>query len=210
MIKNLLSWFGPKSADTIKSCPEIQGHFTIQLLDSRGKVAQESTGFNIWTLTGREYLSEVIALQSFASNPTRTTFREDRIAYIAMGIGSQEEVAGVRKLTNPIGLGGQASGTFLSAIDASIFPATSSGTTKTSVQFIKEFSATDYSPVNSIVLTEAGLFTDGNPNDNWSLGTLSTAYAQANSFSPVAYKNFEPVTKTSDYSMKIVWEVRFI
>jgi hypothetical protein len=210
MIKNLLNWFGPRAKDTIKSCPEIQGHLTIQTFDRRGKVVQESSGFNIWTLTGREYLSEVIALNAFSSNPTRQTFRDDRVAYIALGTGSQEEVAEVRKLTVPVGLGGTASGTFLSPIDTCLFPATASTTTKTSVQFIKEFSSSDYSPSSSIVLTEAGLFTDGNPNDNWSLGTLSTAFAQSSYFSPVAYKNFEPITKTSDYSMKIVWEVRFI
>lgn len=214
MIKNLLKWFGPASADTIKSCPSIQGHLTVDLINRRGKVVRRSSGSNIWTLTGREYLSELIALETFSLNAnTRTKFRDDRIAYIGLGTGSQPEVAEVASLVNPVSYddGTANSGTYLALLDMpAIFPATSAATTKTAVQFIKEFGELDYSPVNSIVLTEAGLFTDGNPNNNWEIGTLDRSLAQSYTISPVAYKAFEPITKTSDYTMKIVWEVRFI
>lgn len=215
MIRKLLNWFGPSAVDTIKSCPSIQGHVTIQMLNQRGKVVKQSEGYNIWTLTGREYLSELIALQTFNTvEADRVLFRNDRVAYIGMGTGSQPEVAEVNSLVSPVSLdtATSGSGTYLAVLDdPATFPATSSSTTKTAVQFIKTFGSTDYS-INSstnIVLTEAGLFTDGDPENNFAVGRI-TQLPGAYSHAPVAYKTFEPITKTSDFTMKVVWEVRFI
>ena len=218
MIKTLLNWFGPKAVDTIKSCPEIQGHFTVQMLDSSGKVRRQSEGYNIWTLTGREYLSELISLQTFSAiEADRVLYRNDRIAYIGLGTGSQPEVAAVSSLVYPVGYDtGVQSGNFLAVLDPAQFPATSSATTKTSVRFSREFTSAEYSiitssnPTGAIVLTEAGLFTDGDPTNDFAVGTISTALADSSGFAPVAYKTFEPITKTPDFTMKVIWEVRFI
>jgi len=218
MIKNLLKWFGPSAAETIKSEPSIKGHMTIQLLDHRGKVVQQSEGYNIWTLTGREYLSELIALQSFSAiEANRGLYRNDRVAYIAMGTGVQPEVAGVSQLVYPVGYdSGVQSGTYLAILNPAEFPATSTSTTRTSVRFSRTFTSGEYSvittqnPTGTITLTESGLFTDGDPTNNFAVGTLSTAFADSEGFSPVAYKTFEPITKTPDFTMNIVWEVRFV
>lgn len=212
MIRNLLNWFGPKSADTIKSCPTIQGHVTVQLFDLDGKLKKETQGFNIWTLTGREYLTELISLQSFSLvESSRQVHRKDRVAYIGMGIGSQVEASGVSSLVSPVSYdtGVANTGKFLALLDTPVtFPSTNS----TAVQFSKTFGATDFSASagSSVVLTEAGLFTDGDPGQNFQLGTDFTDWQDSSSFAPVAYKTFEPITKTQDFTMKIVWEVRFL
>jgi len=216
MIKNLLNWFGPKSADTIKSCPTIQGHVTIQLLDHRGKVKTQTEGHNIWTLTGREYLSELIALRAFSTAEAgRGLFRNDRVAYIGMGVGSQPEVSSVSSLVAPVSYdtGSQGTGTFLAVLDTpSVFPASSSSSAITAVQFSKTFDANHYSVGNNsaIVLTEAGLYTDGDPSTNFAVGGVSPDWIDSSFFAPVAYKAFEPITKTPDFTMKVVWEVRFL
>ena len=217
MIKQLLNWFGPSAKETIKSCPEIQGHMTVQLLNQAGKVVTQTEGYNIWTLTGREYLSELIALQVFNTvEANRTTYRNDRVAYIGMGTGVQPEIAGVANLVYPVGYDtGTQDGTFLAVLDPAEFPATSSGTTRTSVRFSRTFSSGEYSvptvnnPSGSIVLTEGGLYTDGDPTNNFAVGTISTAFGDSFGFSPVAYKTFEPITKTPDFTMRVIWEVRF-
>ena len=216
MIKNLLNWFGPKSVDTIKSCPSIQGHVTVQLLDDRGRVKHQTEGHNIWTLTGREYLSELIGLNSFSAiEANRGLFRNDRVAYIGLGIGSQAEVSTVSGLVNPVSYdtGTAQSGTFLAVLDTpSVFPSSSGSSAITAVQFSRTFGAGEYSvgANSSIVLTEAGLFTDGDPNNNFQVGTISPNWIDSAGFAPVAYKTFEPITKTPDFTMKVVWEVRFL
>lgn len=218
MIKQILSWFGPSAADTLKSQPAIKGHMTVQLFNKKGKLCKQTEGFNIWTLTGREYLSELIGLQTFSTvEANRVLHRNDRIAYIGLGTGSQPEVAAVSSLVYPVGYDtGVQSGSFLAVLDPADFPATSSATTKTSVRFSRTFTSGEYSvatssdPSGSITLTEAGLFTDGDPTNNFQVGTISTALADSAGFAPVAYKTFEPITKTIDFTMKVIWEVRFV
>ena len=203
MIKSLLNWFGKGAEDAIKSCPAIQGHVTIQMLDQRGKLKYMSEGYNIWTLTGREYLSELVALQQFTT--PRTTFRDDRIAYIGMGLGAQPEVAEVESLVESISYDGT---NFLAPlVFPATFPSSSSSTTKTAVQFIRTFQANELN--NAKPITEAGLFTDGDPDQDFALGA-PTSLAAAKHRAPVAYKTFEPISKTSDFTMKIIWEVRFV
>ena len=55
IIKKLLNWFGPSAKDTIMSAPAVKGHVTIQLFNKEGKLHHQVDGYNIWTLTGREY-----------------------------------------------------------------------------------------------------------------------------------------------------------
>lgn len=213
MLKNLLNWFGPKkSADIIKTCPTIQGHVTIQMFDLDGNLAKETSGYNIWTLTGREYLSEIISLRVFSLvESDREVYRKDRVAYIGLGTGSQVEASGVSSLVAPIShdTGVSGTGTFLSLVD---IPVTFPSNNSTAVQFSKTFGPTDFSVTagSSVVLTEAGLFTDGDPGNDFAIGQDFTSWQNSSNFAPVAYKTFEPVTKTQDFTMKIVWEVRFL
>ena len=87
MIKWLLDKLNPKlSQDIIKVNPAIEGVVTLSLIDNR-RVVHEVVGNNIWTLTGREYLAELIALKLYAPvEGNRQYFRNDRVAYIGMGI----------------------------------------------------------------------------------------------------------------------------
>jgi len=191
---------------------------TIQLRSLDGKLQKQTEGFNIWTLTGREYLSELVGLQTFSAiEANRSLYRNDRIAYLGMGTGTAPEVASVSKLTYPVGYDtGAQTGNFLAVLDPAEFPAASSGTTKTSVRFSRTFTSGEYSvitannPTGTITLTEGGLFTDGDPTNNFQVGTVSTAFGDSYNFAPVAYKTFEPITKTPDFTMTVIWEVRFV
>lgn len=185
--------------------PMVEGRVRIETREG-GKRRQVSEGKNIWTLTGREYLAELIALS--ASSP-RGTFRDDRVAYIGMGIGSQAEVASIESLVDPVPY---ATAEFLAATQTpALFPASGTGTPITSVQFVREFGTDEISYDGSaVVLTEAGLFTDGDPDNNWNLGSLDTTFAGASGRAPVAYKTFEPITKTTSFTMRVLWEIRFV
>lgn len=185
--------------------PMVEGRFRAETREG-GKRRQSVEGKNIWTLTGREYLAEMIALS--ARSP-RATFREDRVSYLGLGIGSQPEVANIESLVDPIPY---ATAEFLAATQTpAIFPASGTGTPITSVQFVREFGTEEISYGGSaVVLTEAGLFTDGDPNNDWSLATLDTTFAAASGRAPVAYKTFEPITKTTSFTLRVVWEIRFV
>lgn len=202
-IKWLLNWFSPEAVLDHKNAPAIKGFFQAETRE-RGKLVQQTEGFNVWTLTGREYLAELIALQ--ASSP-RTVYRDDRISYIGLGSGSQAEEAEVSSLVTPIPY---SPGEFLAPVlSPATFPASSASATKTAVRFIREYGLSEISLGFDVVLTEAGLFTDGNPEDDWALNA-PTGLDGAGDRAPMAYKTFEPITKTTEFTLRVIWEVRFL
>lgn len=168
--------------------------------EERGKVVARRSGRNVCTLTGREYITERIALS--AANP-RTPFRNDCIGYIGVGTGSQAEVSSVSALVEPVPF---SAARFLAALDAPPeFPAESS---RTAVTFSRAFGYGEISVGGITVdVTEAGLFTDGEPTADWSLEDLDVS-AAAMSRAPMFYKTFEPITKTADRILRFSWEVR--
>jgi hypothetical protein len=184
----------------------VEGRVRIETREG-GKRRQVSEGKNIWTLTGREYLAELIARS--ARSGTSTTFRDDRVSYIGLGIGSQAEVANIESLVDPVPY---VSTQFLAPTQTpALFPASGTGTPITSVQFVREFGTDEISYDGSaVVLSEAGLFTDGNPDEDWSVEALDTTFAGASGRAPVAYKTFEPITKTTSFTMRVIWEIRFV
>lgn len=205
-MKSIFRLFSPSVwRSVLHHDPMVEGRVRIETREG-GKRRQVSEGKNIWTLTGREYLAELIALS--ASSP-RGKFRDDRVAYIGMGIGSQAEVASIESLVDPVPY---ATAEFLAATQTpALFPASGTGTPITSVQFVREFGTDEISYDGSaVVLTEAGLFTDGDPDNNWNLGSLDTTFAGASGRAPVAYKTFEPITKTTSFTMRVLWEIRFV
>lgn len=202
-IKHLLNWFSPKIVEDHKNAPAIKGYFTAETRE-RGKLVGHTEGFNVWTLTGREYLTELIGLRAVSP---RETYRDDRISYFGLGIGSQSEEAGVSSLVDPIAY---APGEFLAPVASPVtFPSSAASSTKTSVRFIREYGLSEISLGFDVVLTEAGLFTDGNPDDNWALNA-PTGIDGAGDRAPMAYKTFEPITKTTQYTLRVIWEVRFL
>lgn len=190
--------------DAFKHAPMIKGHVRIEVREG-GKLRRQSDGFNIWTLTGREFLAEKIALQAWSP---RTLFRDDVVAYIGVGSGAQAEVSEISSLVDPVPY---KTGEFLAAIDApATFPTSGTSTTNTSVRFQREFSQGEISLGYDVVVTELGLFTDGDPNNDWGVESTPTDFATAAPRAPVAYKAVEPVTKTTAFTLKAIWDVRFI
>jgi hypothetical protein len=182
--------------------PTIKGHLSIDIRE-RGKLVTRREGSNIWTLTGREYLAEVMGV---AVASTRETFRDDRISYIGVGTGSQAEVAEVTSLANPVAY---KTGEFLALLNTpNTFPASGTSARNTSIQFIREFGKGEISLGSNVIVTEAGLFTDGDPDDNWDWEAgCPVSMDAASGRAPFAYKNFEPFTKTVDNTARFVWEV---
>ena len=149
-MKSIFRLFSPSVwRSVLHHDPMVEGRVRIETREG-GKRRQVSEGKNIWTLTGREYLAELIALS--ASSP-RGKFRDDRVAYIGMGIGSQAEVASIESLVDPVPY---ATAEFLAATQTpALFPASGTGTPITSVQFVREFGTDEISYDGSaVVLTD--------------------------------------------------------
>lgn len=158
-------------------------------------------GHNIWTNTGREYLSMLMTYDTNGS----TRLRTDQVAYFGWGTGSQTEDAGVTGLVTPVAY---TTGQFLAAVDhtATTFPL---NPTRTSVKYYRLFTTAEITFLLSFVsLTEIGLFTNGNQSTFAPAGR-DTTLANAASQSPLAYKAFEPIGKTTDLELEASWEIRF-
>ena len=123
-----------------------------------------------------------------------------------VGLRREEEVANITGLVQPVPY---VTGEFLAAVQVpAVFPASS--TTRTSVRLIREYGRSEVSLGSSVVLTEAGMFSDGDPASNWAVGSKPTDYATSSGDAPFFYKTFEPVTNTPDLTLRLTWEVRFV
>lgn len=193
-----------------KEVVQIQGIFHA-LLRERGKIVPGSkrTGRNIWTLAGREYLARLMSYAAYGVGITPDTpSRNDRVRYIGMGVGTQPEVATVTKLVSPIAYDSGGS-QFLAELAIPTFPFQVASSFGNAVRFTREFAELELSVAGPVILTEAGLYTDGSPNENFDPGTRSTALADAANQAPVAYKTFEALKKTQNFVLQVSWEVRF-
>lgn len=187
---------GPPPKDPVT----VSGHLTLRVKNPAGDVVQEVGGDNIWTLTGREFLAELMALSLLS--PDRTPVRDDRVLYIGVGGGSTPEVPEIYGLVDPMEY---RIGEFLAPCQVpASFP---EETSRTSVQFIREFASNEISLGASVIITEAGLYTDGDPNNDNAI-PAPTDFATASTRAPVAYKTFEPVTKPEGFALEAVWEIR--
>ena len=185
--------------------PQVLCNVAMFLKDAHGQEVPGSRreGHNVWTLTGREYLAELMALQ--AVNPARVPVRSDRIYYVGVGAGAQAEVESVSALVTP---SAYRAGEFLAPVQVpATFPADVSGTPRTAVRFIREYSTSEISLGVDVVLTEAGLFTDGDPFNN-NTPPAPTGWAASSTRAPVAYHSFDPITKSSGFTFVVIWEVR--
>lgn len=187
-----------------KTKPQIRGFFTIESFRDDGKLVQRSEGENILTLTGREFYSELAVLSAWSP---RTTFRDDRLAYFGLGIGAQPEIPNITGLVTPVPY---VSGEFLAAVQApATFPA--GITSRTSVRLVREYGRSEISLLGStVVLTEAGIFSDGDPASNWAVGSRPTDMTNAQTDAPFFYKTFEPLVKTPDTTIRLTWELRVV
>jgi hypothetical protein len=179
---------------------EVEG-FVTMCLRERGKIVPGSwaQGENIWTNTGREFDAMLKSLKA-----PNTPFREDRIAYIGVGTGAQVEDAGVYALVAPAEY---LPGMFLAPLDTPPdFPLTPARTT---VRYHRLFDENELtlSPHSSVVISELGLFTNGNQSD-YTVGGRELGIATAAKQSPVSYKAIEPVTKKWPLQLEVWWELR--
>lgn len=184
---------------------EIHAHGYLSMVcRERGKLVPGTRrlGHNIWTLTGREHLTQLMSYSSYG--PPAVAARTDRVRYIGFGIGSQPEVAAVTNLVTPIAF--NASNNFLAQVSLPTFPLAPS---RTAVRYSRTFSELELSVVATVTLTEAGLFTDGDPGASFAPGTRDVTLANALLQSPNSYKVFEPLSKSQNFVLEVSWEVRF-
>lgn len=179
------------------------GYFSI-LTRERGKIVPKACrqGKNIWTLTGREHLAQLMSYRSYG--PPIVGERRDRIRYFGFGSGSSPEVSSVDVLSTPIAF--DSGSNFLAQVSLPTYPLSPSRTT---VRYTRIYTSTELSVVGDVVITEAGLFTDGDPGADFEPETRDITLASALLQAPNAYKVFDPLTKTQNFEIEVSWEVRF-
>ena len=195
-----------------KELVQVEGFFSA-VCRERGKLVYGTRreGKNIWTLTGREYLAQLMSYASYGSsahgsgglNPD-VPARDDRIRYLGFGTGTQPEVSSVTSLVTPIAVDG--GGTFLAAVALPTYPLSPSRTT---VQYSRTYAELELSYSATVTLTEAGLFTDGSPLSSYAPLTRDVTLANAAAQAPDAYKSFEPLKKTQNFVLDVSWQIRF-
>lgn len=208
-VTDVLYLNGKRILSEAKQPIEIEGVFQA-VMRERGKIIGGTRRFgrNIWTLTGREYLARLMSYAAYGVGITPDTpSRNDRIRYIGMGIGTQPEVSTVIKVVSPIAFdsGGV---TFLAELAIPTFPFQVASTFGNAVRFTREFAETELSVSGDVILTEAGLFTDGSPASTFDPGTRSTTIVDAAGQAPAAYKTFEALKKTQNFVLQVSWEIR--
>lgn len=195
-----------------KESVQIEGFFSA-VCRERGKLVYGTRreGKNIWTLTGREYLAQLMSYSAYGSsahnggvsNPD-VPARDDRIRYIGFGTGTRPEVSSVSALVTPIAFDG--GGNFLAQVALPSYPLSPSRTT---VEYSRTFTELELSFSGTVVLTEAGLFTDGAPASSYAPRTRDITLANAAAQAPDAYKSFEPLKKTQNFVFDVAWQIRF-
>jgi hypothetical protein len=167
-----------------------------------GDIVYESSGHNVWTNTGREY-SCLLKTCDENGEP----YRSDKIMYIGVGIGNQTESVSVDRLANPIAY--DSSSKWLKKIDhrKTMFTA---GDLRTAVRYSATFSYDELSigSQQMVQIRECGLFTDGSNNAPFTRGARDLMLSSAAFQSPVAYHSFDPIPKTPNLELEIIWELR--
>ena len=177
----------------------------------RGKLVPGShrDGHNVFTVTGKNWLSKLVAWSTIGATDIPYTNR--RVRWAGVGAGSQIEAPTVSALVTPL----LATVTdYLRPIQSVVYP------TSTSVQFIKEFSTSEITIAQApVLITEAGIYADVRPADGG--GTEDTSYDPINLPSAtildptkgnnalIAYKAFDGLSKTTDFTLELRWELRF-
>lgn len=168
---------------------------------SRAVIA-ERVGHNVWTNTGREYSC---LLKTYTADG-RAPFRNDRIAYMGVGTGTQTEAVSVSRLVRPVPY---ASALFLKKVSHQLttFP---NNQLRTQVRYICTFDEIELTPpegADIYQISECGLFTDGD-QDTFAVGERDTGLNAAGLQSPIAYHTFDPIPKLPTLELEIIWELR--
>ena len=187
-------------------------NFMALLRDKEGRVDEDSIrrGHNVFTTSGRNWLSKLVGWFDLSSVPD-DPFTNRRVRWMGVGSGSQAEVTNVTALQNAVQVT-TSPDNFLKPISSVEFP------TSTSVRFITVFGTTEVSEFAPVVVTEAGLFADvapfnfvtGGEGEDDTVGSGTTVLdTDSGTNPPAAYKSFDPITKTQDFTLELRWDLRF-
>jgi hypothetical protein len=185
------------------SVVEVHGWVEVIARERGKRVPGSCRGCNVWTNTGREFVAQRISLDPMVPS---STIRTDAVAYIGVGTGSQLEEPGVLHLVTPIIYDQDL---FLADISSVSFPLYPSRTT---VEYRRTFAEREITTADQAVLvSEFGLFTNGDPNAAPANGfnTRSRSFAASATAAPIAYKNFDPISKTPQMQLEVAWQIRF-
>jgi hypothetical protein len=166
------------------------------------EIVHERVGHNVWTNTGREY-SCLLKTADANGSP----YRQDLISYMGVGSGSQPETVNVIRVESPLAY---ERGTWLKPIvhTRTVFQTVSDGV-RTAVRYTCTFTETEFilSPNSSVLISECGLFTNGN-QDTFVSNERDRGIDRGIAQSPVAYHSFDPIPKTGNIELEIIWELR--
>lgn len=179
----------------------VTGGLLVQLLDPQTmRVLDERRDNNVFTDIGRNYLASLVSYATFlaapgSDEPAGSKRRYDGIRYVAMGTGSQLETNTVSRLHTPVVF--NSNGDYLAQVVA---PNELPGS-GVSAAFTRIFGLNELSVSGPVVVTEAGLFASG--------PAIAPLLPSNGNAPPVAYKVFEPLTKTTNVLLSVRWEIRF-
>jgi hypothetical protein len=207
---------------------KVKSNLIITMRD-RGKIVARRKGHNIWLDLGRGYLASLIGYTSFSP---LTTERDDRVRYIALGVGGDRQIAPsvsgnppistsypggndqtdtdptIQGLQRPVRLSGDTADyvhTPTGIWMGQVQPV--SHPTASQSQFVCLFTLLQisYAPFLTVPLSEAGLFTN-RANPAVAPKASQPSY-DATSF--VAYDTFDTISKTAAFELEVNWTVRF-
>lgn len=209
----------------------IESNVHIKMIDPKdGDVKEERKGHNIFLNYGRDWLAQLISLQSHSPN---TPFRSDRIRYVAFGIGGTSQLidestiaatypgyaqdwGGTAAATPPVQTDTDPS---VIALEWPVLFSSSSyyGDVAAPATFpdtgIVRFTAVvgqnniSFGSYTSVPISEIGLFTEEVASV---LGTPPIDYGSypATKYM-VAYNTFDTLSKTNSFVLQVDWEIRF-
>jgi hypothetical protein len=161
----------------------------------RGKLIYEKDSNNIFTITGREWVTQLMGYSNYAP---LTPARNDRIRYIGVGSGVKPQVATVDSLATPVTVDGT---NFLTQVNIGTYPLSPA---KTERMYAKLFDTNEISTAGTVTIQEAGLYTDG-ASPNYAPGSIDLTMASASTNTPIAYFSFDPIPKTQSITLAIEW-----
>jgi len=187
----------------------------------RGKIVARREGHNIWLDLGREYLAQLISLSSYDPD---VPFVDNRIKYMALGIGGTRQLMAAVANSAPISppySGANAQTDYDVAVTVLERPVRISGsvanypgvagdqwigrigsadplTVPTQSTFRRTFTQLEvsYGPFTSVPVSEIGLLTAGADPGNYQ-NTL------------IAYDTFDSISKTVAFELEVEWTIRF-
>ena len=179
----------------------IEGRFQCRTIRD-GKTWAARKGKNICTAVGKELLIQQIM---FGSGGAR--LRSDVLRYIGVGTGNQPAVASLTSLIAPVVY---LPGTFLAPLDMPVGQTLENDALSMSARYGRTYARGEISLGSTVLVSEAGLFTNGDPRNGWSVPG-PTDLVTAGAFTPMFYKSFEPIPiGPEDDGFEIQWEIRIL